>query len=114
VRELNVISLRDYLRSRLFPKRNPADVIAVSVRQDDVLDWSGAFSAKEFVMNASVRRYRGVDDHVAFRRRNHEGIPETQHHLDRLVDLYDRVPDTRKRHWVVRHPVLLSGCDLNL
>src|SRR5262249_40631799 len=64
-----------------------AGVVAVAVRQDDVLDWPGVFGLEQLLVARGGLRQRGVDDDVAVLRGDQEGVAEADRLVDRLVDL---------------------------
>src|SRR5262249_37700717 len=87
VRKFDVLLLGDDLRPRLLPLRDAAGVVGVHVRQDDVADRRGALGPEQLHVPWCVGRARRVDDHVAGRRDDQEGVAEADRLVNGVVDL---------------------------
>jgi hypothetical protein len=86
-----VLLLRDHLRVGRFPQRHAAGVIAVPVRQHDVLDRPGVLALKQFLGAGRAHHGRRIDDDVAGRGRDQKGIAEAVCKIDRVVDAHRRL-----------------------
>ena len=87
VHKLNVVSLRDDCGSRFLPQRNAADVVGMTMRQDDVLHGTMDFGRQEFPGDGSLRRGSRVDDDVSGRRLDQIHVAGGRSQIDGVADL---------------------------
>src|ERR1700683_3498451 len=83
VQKLNLIPLRDHFSARLFPQRDAARMIAMPVRQNDVLHRGSAARPQQLHMQWRGQNAGGIDNHVARWRRHKKSVAEA----DRLINV---------------------------
>src|SRR5207247_10497938 len=91
-----------------------ASVVAVSVRQNYVLDRSLVLGGQQLMVFSGMHRDRGVDDDVAFICGHHERVTKALDHADGLVDLDYVVANSHQVGGIVGMHSLLTARDKDI